>query len=85
MAEELSGAAIEALYTEDRTFPPPEGFRASALVTDTALYDEAARDDEGFWARQAAELLTWRKDWDRIVEWELPFAKWFVGGQLNVA
>ena len=49
------------------------------------MYDEAAKDDEGFWAGQAAELLDWSKDWDTICEWDLPYAKWFVGGQLNVA
>ena len=50
------------------------------------MYDEAREDDEGFWARQAADLLvTWTKEWDTICEWELPFAKWFVGGELNVS
>ena len=49
------------------------------------MYDEAAADDQGFWARQAAELLDWAKEWDTICEWELPYAKWFVGGKLNVA
>ena len=48
------------------------------------MYDEAAADDQGFWARQAAELLDWAKEWDTICEWELPYAKWFVG-KLNVA
>ena len=49
------------------------------------MYDEADEDYQGFWARQAADLLTWSTDWDTICEWELPFAKWFVGGQLNVS
>ena len=79
------GAAIEVVLDENRTFPPPEAFKKDALVVDTFLYDEAAADYQGFWARQAAELLTWTKDWDTICDWELPFAKWFVGGQLNVA
>ena len=79
------GAAIEVVSDETRTFPPPAAFKKDALVADTSLYDEAARDYEGFWARQAAELLTWSKDWDTICDWELPFAKWFVGGELNVA
>ena len=76
---------IDALLAENRTFPPPEHIKADALVTDPALYDEAATDFEGFWARQAAELLDWSTEWDTILEWELPFAKWFVGGKLNVA
>ena len=54
-------------------------------MTGTFLYDEAAEDDQGFWARQAAELLDWAKEWDTICDWELPYAKWFVGGKLNVA
>ncbi|MDQ3146886.1 MAG: acetate--CoA ligase [Actinomycetota bacterium] len=88
MAEDTSEPsrdAIEALFTEGRTFPPPDGFKEDALVAGTFLYDEADQDDEGFWARQAADLLTWRRDWDTVLHWDLPFAKWFVGGQLNVA
>ena len=76
---------IDALSVEHRTFPPPEHIKRDALVTGTWMYDEAAKDDEGFWARQAAELLDWSKDWDTICEWDLPYAKWFVGGQLNVS
>ncbi|MDQ4089279.1 MAG: acetate--CoA ligase [Actinomycetota bacterium] len=79
------GATIEALYLEERSFPPPESFRKDALVVDTSMYDEAASDYQGFWARQAAELLDWEQDWHTICEWDLPFAKWFVGGTINVA
>jgi acetyl-CoA synthetase len=78
-------ATIEALYLEQRSFPPPEEFKKDALVVDTSMYDEADRDYEGFWARQAADLLDWFEDWHTILEWDLPFAKWFVGGKLNVA
>jgi acetyl-CoA synthetase len=80
-----SGDAIETYSLEDRRFPPPEAFKEASLVAGTFLYDEASRDLEGFWARQAADLLDWRSEWDTILEWELPFAKWFVGGTLNVA
>jgi acetyl-CoA synthetase len=80
-----TGATIEDYLLEDRTFPPPAGFKADALVTDAEIYDEGEADFEGFWARQAADLLTWQRDWDTILEWDLPFAKWFVGGQLNVS
>ena len=76
---------IDALAWEQRTFPPPEEFKRDALVVDTAMYVEAAADDEGFWARQAAELVTWREPWSEIVEWKLPYAKWFVGAKLNVS
>jgi acetyl-CoA synthetase len=77
--------AIDDLLLENRTFPPPESFKRDALVVGTSLYDEANQDYEGFWARQAADLVSWTKDWDTICQWELPFAKWFLGGQLNVS
>ncbi|MGI9051227.1 MAG: acetate--CoA ligase [Ilumatobacteraceae bacterium] len=76
---------IDALSTENRTFPPSQEFKADALVTGTFLYDEANADDESFWAGQAADLLDWAVDWDTICDWQLPYAKWFIGGQLNVA
>jgi acetyl-CoA synthetase len=79
------GEAIEVFGLEERTFAPPPDFRADALVTDTSLSHEAAADWQGFWARQAAELLTWRTEWHTVLEWDLPFARWFVGGQLNVS
>ena len=76
---------IDDLMLENRKFPPSAEFKRQALVADTSLYDEAAEDYQGFWARQAADLLTWSTDWTTICEWELPFAKWFVGGQLNAS
>jgi acetyl-CoA synthetase len=84
MAEEQHDT-IDDLSTELRRFPPPDGFKADALVTGTDLYDEAAADDEGFWARQASDLITWSKPWTTILEWDLPYATWFGGGQLNVS
>jgi acetyl-CoA synthetase len=75
---------LEALLQEGRTFPPPGEFRKDALDTDATVYDDAERDWQGFWAKQALEL-DWAKEWDTILEWDLPFAKWFVGGKLNVA
>jgi acetyl-CoA synthetase len=76
--------ALEALMQEGRTFAPSEAFRKDALVTGTALYDDAERDWQGFWARQAL-ALDWEQEWDTILDWDLPFAKWFVGGRLNVS
>jgi acetyl-CoA synthetase len=76
--------AIENLFSEGRTFPPPDDFKANALVTDMSLHEQAAQDLEGFWAEEA-ERLRWMKPWDQVLEWNLPFAKWFVGGQLNVS
>ena len=76
---------IDDLMLENRKFPPSADFKRQALVADTSLYDEAAEDYQGFWARQAADLLSWSTDWETICEWELPYAKWFVGGELNVS
>ena len=76
---------IDDLMLENRKFPPSAEFKRQALVADTSLYDESAEDYQGFWARQAADLLTWSTDWQTICEWELPFAKWFIGGQLNAS
>jgi acetyl-CoA synthetase len=80
-----SGAAIEDYFVEDRTFPPPDAFRERALVTSAEVYDDAARDWQGFWARQAAELLDWSDEWHTVLEWNLPDARWFVGGTLNAS
>jgi acetyl-CoA synthetase len=82
--EQVSGAAIEDYFIEDRTFPPPEHFKERSLVASPFLYDDADQDYQGFWAKQAAELLDWFEEWHTICEWEPPFAKWFVGGKLNV-
>ncbi len=76
---------IDALQWEKRTFTPSDSFKKSSLVVGTHLYDEANEDYEAFWARQAEELVAWQKPWDAICEWELPYSKWFVGGQLNVS
>ncbi len=77
-------AAIDDFYLEDRRFPPSEAFRAQAVCPEPAVYDQAAKDPEAFWAQQAASL-EWFSPWDRVLEWEVPFAKWFVGGTLNVS
>ena len=81
----MSEPTIEDYFVEDRTFPPSPEFVAQALVTDRSLYDEAAADLEGFWARQARELISWYDDFDTVLDWHLPFARWFVGGTLNVS
>ena len=77
--------AIEAFQLEERRFPPSEEFKEDALVVDQWMYDDANRDWQGFWARQALDLLDWSQEWHTILDWHLPFAKWFVGGKLNVA
>ncbi len=76
--------AIEALYGENRKFPPPPEFQARANVQNDEIYRRAEGDPEAFWAEQA-KSLEWFKPWDTVLEWEPPFAKWFVGGKLNAA
>ena len=75
---------IEALLQERRTFVPDPAFVAAANVTG-ALYEEAERDPEAFWAAQARERISWITPFETTLEWDLPFAKWFGGGTLNVA
>ncbi|HEX9886213.1 MAG TPA: AMP-binding protein, partial [Longimicrobiales bacterium] len=75
--------ALDALLSEDRRFPPPPDFAAASHVSDGAVYDEAERDVEAYWARWAGEL-DWFEPWHTVLEWEPPHARWFVGGKLNV-
>jgi acetyl-CoA synthetase len=71
------------LLTEDRRFPPPGEFAEQAVAT-KALYDRARKDRLGFW-QDEAKRLEWAAPWQAVLEWELPHAKWFVGGKLNVS
>src|SRR5262249_44713312 len=75
---------FDDLLREDRSFAPSKEFRAQAHVKDDDLYAEAARDREAYWARFAGEL-EWSKRWDRVLDWQPPHAKWFVGGKLNAS
>lgn len=81
----MAEPTIEDYYVEDRSFAPSDAFQSNAIVTDRSLYEEAEADRLGFWARQARELVTWFEDFDTVLEWELPFAKWFLNGKLNVS
>ncbi|WP_026874329.1 acetate--CoA ligase [Jiangella gansuensis] len=81
----MTNDALSNLLHEDRRFPPSEEFAATANAT-AALYEEASADRLAFWERQARELLTWDTEWNQALDWSNPpFAKWFVGGKLNVA
>ncbi|HKU59768.1 MAG TPA: acetate--CoA ligase [Gemmatimonadales bacterium] len=74
---------LDTLLSEQRRFPPPDSFAAHATVS-RALRQAAKHDREEFWAEQA-RALQWIRPWDRVLEWEPPHAKWFLGGQLNAA
>ncbi|WP_020379588.1 acetate--CoA ligase [Candidatus Microthrix parvicella] len=84
VSDPTSSRTIENYQSEERTFPPSEEFVAQANLPDAEIYDRAAADPEAFWAEIARDLITWRKDFETTLEWELPYARWFVGGKLNV-
>jgi acetyl-CoA synthetase len=81
-------ADIDSVLIEQRVFEPPEDFRSKAHINSKAEYDrlykEAAEHPAEFWAKIASELH-WYKPWERVLEWNLPFAQWFIGGQLNLS
>ena len=84
-----SGTVIESVLQERRKFPPPATFAEQAHVKSFADYEkmceQADKDPEGFWAGIASSHLDWFEPWQKVLEWEAPFAKWFVGGKLNVS
>lgn len=79
---------IESHLVETRIFKPAKKFAKKTLIPSLAaykkLYAESIQDPEKFWAREA-ESLHWTKKWTRILDWKMPFAKWFVGGHLNAS
>jgi acetyl-CoA synthetase len=71
---------------EIEKFPPPDDFRKQALIQDESVYKEAASDFEGFWAKQAAELVDWVEEPTQILdESDAPFYKWFTDGKVNLS
>jgi acetyl-CoA synthetase len=84
----MSQTTIESVLHENRTFPPSADFAAAAHVKSPAdyqaLYDRAAADPAAFWAELAEQELDWFQKWDTILDWQPPFAKWFLGGKLNI-
>ncbi|NCX26958.1 MAG: acetyl-coenzyme A synthetase, partial [Burkholderiaceae bacterium] len=77
----MTSDSIENLSSENRSFAPSAEFAAAANAK-ADLYAQADADRLKFWESQA-EALTWHKKWDSVLEWQSPFAKWFVGGKLN--
>jgi len=78
-------ASIDDLSSEKRRFEPTPSFSSNAHIRDSSLYNEGSQDYQAYWARHAAELVSWSKPWDQTCDWNLPYAKWFVGGTLNVS
>jgi len=79
----MSNDSFENLSYEDRTFSPSDSFIKNANVK-SDVYQEAERDRLAFWEKQA-NRLDWDQRWSQVVDWQLPFAKWFVGGKLNAS
>src|ERR1043166_8624282 len=79
---------IDSILQEQRSFAPPADFSASAHIKSVEEYDriykESVEQPEKFWGRIAQELH-WFKKWDKVLEWKTPWAKWFVGGHLNLS
>src|SRR5690348_13241244 len=79
---------IDSILQEQRSFPPPPEFSRQAHIKSLEEYDriykESVENPEKFWAGIARELH-WFKPWDKVLEWNAPWAKWFVGGQINMS
>lgn len=73
-----------SLYGENRKFPPPRRFSGAGKRQGRSLYKQGDVDYEAFWAEQA-KTLDWYEPWHTVLEWDAPFAKWFVGGKLNAS
>src|SRR6202167_3319766 len=87
-ASGLSNQDIDSTLRENRVFPPSPEFSAKAHIKSLeeyeALYKQSIDDPEKFWA-EAARELHWFKPWDKVLDWNLPIAKWFVGGKMNLS
>jgi acetyl-CoA synthetase len=81
--------SITSVLHEHRVFPPPKEFARAAHIKSMAeyraMYNESIRSPEKFWARHAKQELVWFKPWTKVLQWKAPFAKWFIGGKLNLS
>jgi len=88
MSDSRSEAAIDSVLREDRVFPPSADFSRQAHIASRAdydrLYERSVKNPEDFWADMALRLH-WSAPWQRVLDWQPPFARWFVGGRLNVS
>ncbi len=83
MSSEATHESLENLASENRTFAPSAEFSAQANAQ-ADIYSQASSDYLAFWDRQA-DALIWQKRWDKTLEWNPPFAQWFVGGKINAS
>jgi len=80
---------IESVLQEDRLFPPAPDFAQNAQIKSfeqyQTLYAQAKADPEAFWGQLAESELHWFEKWDQVLDWQPPFAKWFVNGKINIS
>jgi acetyl-CoA synthetase len=85
----MSQSTIESILQEKRLFPPSGEFALQAHITSLSqyqiLYDKAKANPEIFWEELATEELFWFRKWDKVLDWQPPFAKWFVNGKINIS
>ncbi|VEP12284.1 acetyl-CoA synthetase [Hyella patelloides LEGE 07179] len=85
----MSKSTIESILHEERLFPPSEEFALQAHITSLTqyqtLYDKAKEHPELFWAELAESELHWFQKWDKVLDWQPPFAKWFLNGKINIS
>lgn len=84
-----ASSQLDSKEMHSRTFQPPAPFTAAANLASHSVYERSyersIEDPEGFFGEEAAKTLHWRKKWDKVLEWNPPDAKWFVGGKLNAS
>ena len=80
MSSDARSPAIETMFLEERRYPPPQEFAAQANAQ-PEIYE---RDFEEFWETEGRERVTWFEPFTKLLEWEPPYAKWYLGGKLNV-
>ncbi|AHJ26594.1 acetate--CoA ligase [Nodularia spumigena CS-584] len=85
----MSQPTIESILQEKRSFPPTREFAQNAQIKSLAdyqrLYEQAKANPQQFWAGLAETELEWFQKWDTVLDWQPPFAKWFVGGKINIS
>src|SRR5213594_3738188 len=89
MAPSEQSTNITSYLQEDRVFPPAKEFSQRAHIKSLAhyrkLYGQSLRSPEKFWGQQAKNELIWFNPWKKVLQWKEPFAKWFIGGQINIS
>src|SRR5213593_3248119 len=89
MSDQSKPTGITSVLKEKRVFPPPKEFSRRAHIKSMAayrkLYNDSIKSPDRFWSKQAKSELVWFRPWKKVLQWKEPFAKWFVGGRLNVS